>query len=100
HYSTAVGNGIKLDAAGPDLVVTGGVNGNLFAGKLTDLASAQPTVVYDSAFATAAGMQGGTAIAPDSTGAADLAFTFTSASGNMPGWAQVSPDGSIMLGGM
>src|SRR5207247_4690773 len=44
--SIGVGNGLKLDAAGANLFLTGGIDGNLFVAQLTDLASAQPSVVY------------------------------------------------------
>src|SRR6202011_3166480 len=73
--SIGVGNGIKLDATGTNLFSTGGVDGNLFVTELTNLASARPSVVYGSAFPIDAGSRVGTAIGPDSAGAADLAFT-------------------------
>jgi hypothetical protein len=94
--STGVGNGIKLDAAGTNLFSTGAVDGNLFVAKLTDLASARPSVVYSSVFPIDAGSRVGNAIGPDSAGDADLAFTLSSGTDNRPGWAQVTPDGSTI----
>lgn len=94
--STGVGNGIKLDAAGANLFLTGAVDGNLFVAKLTDLASAQPAVVYSSVFPLDAGSRVGNAVGPDSAGNADLAFTLSSGGDSRPGWAQVTADGASL----
>jgi hypothetical protein len=97
--STGAGNGVKLDAAGTNLFLSGGINGNLFVAKLTELASAQPSLVYGSVFALAAGATVGNGVGPDSAGDADVAFTLTTAGDNFPGWGQVTPDGSSLMAG-
>src|SRR5262249_34986858 len=96
--STGMGNGIKVDATGTNLFMTGAVDGQLFVAELTDLASAAPSVVYGSEFALADSSVGN-AIALDSVDHADLAFTITSGTDNQPGWGQLTPDGSSLLEG-
>jgi hypothetical protein len=93
--STGVGNGLRLDAKGANLYVTGSVDGNVVVGELTGLDTAAPTFVYNNEFTFTAGPTVGSAIAPDSQGNADVAFTLSSGADNLPAFGQVAPDGTL-----
>lgn len=95
--STGVGNALKLDATGTNLYLTGGINDSLLVAELTNLSSTMPTIVYANTFSSTVGPAVGTAIAPDSTGNADLGFTLTTSgtTDNQPAIGQVAPDGSL-----
>jgi hypothetical protein len=110
-FSTrSAGYGLRLDAAGTNLYVTGdydlsGVGfpaDNLLIIKLTNLHASTPTTVYSSVFIFADGMGHptpslGNGVGPDSHGNADVVGNYTLGSNVEPLEGQINPAGNAFL---
>jgi hypothetical protein len=94
--SEAHGTSVKLDSTGTNLYATGDVDGNTYVTQLTDLTTAQPTVVVDKSivFNDPNGnpvTSTGNGITPDANGNVDLAGQVQTSPDTEPVVVQVDP---------
>jgi hypothetical protein len=93
----STGNGLKLDTTSTNLYVTGQLDGNVFVLELTDLDTANPTMVAGATY-DLFGPSVGNAIVPDSTGRMGVALQTPDPSGNnLPSYLVAAPDATLLI---